>query len=1032
MTLGGYGLRNSHKLWKMTTASAVVVGSIVMAVSPVGAVGEIFTDITAKSSAYKEVMSLTERGIINGFNDGTYRPSQAVTRGQAAKLLVELLNLDVENVQDPKYNDVPQTNPFYKHIAALANKGIILGYEDGSFGVGDPLLRGQMAKILSESFGFEQKEYQAKTFSDVKAESYYAKYVQGLVNLKVTTGTTPTTFSPNAVVTRGQMAQFLFRSDAVKFGSYVVADIQGLKNGQVVTTEGSYDVSTSLKAFFTTDNEQALKNATLTFRVQNGQIVSLEGIELKSSGTVAGLALNAHIDTMVIDTTTPLTLTGTGTIGKLTILSKAKVTLNFIGKIGILQLSQNSNVDISNQTKIDNLQFPVGLKVEDLVGNFKTAKNNIKEINGKKNPDYNAATLPSTGGGGGGGGGGGSTPAPGGDGNGGGTPPDDKNFNLSLMHTNDTHAQLDNVAKRVTAVKEVRAKKPSALLIDAGDVFSGTLYFNEFKGQADLEFMNLMKYDMMTFGNHEFDLGSSDTGHKELADFIKGAKFPFVSSNVNFSKDDSFDGLFSDLISSDPKNGKIYSGMVRVIDGEKVGFFGLTTADTKDISSPGKVEFEDYIEEAKKAVKAFEGMGVNKIIAVTHIGYDDNPATDNDLELAARVEGIDVIVGGHSHTELKEPTVITKDKNGKSKDPTIIVQAYQYNEFLGTLDVEFDKNGKVIGQAGQLIKIADKKADPEAEKLLEKYSSKIAEVKNKPTGATAVNALDNPRGSDTSVRKNETPLGNLITDGMLAKAKTYNENVIMALQNGGGIRAGIDQGPITVGEVITVLPFGNTLAIMELSGAELKAGFEISFRDYPKENGGFLHVSGAQVKFDSSQPVGKRVISIAYKNADGTYTEIQDAKKYTIATNAFTAKGGDGFTVFKKAYEEGRVTDLGLSDWENLRDHVAKLVTVDPKMEGRIVDVAGEEPGGPQVVDPKDFSGTIGAPKTYNGDVLVTIADTTKLEHAIVKGNLVLIGTVAKEISFINIQVEGKLDISGLKSPRMNFNGITVKGETTF
>ena len=124
-------------------------------------------------------------------------------------------------------------------------------------------------------------------------------------------------------------------------------------------------------------------------------------------------------------------------------------------------------------------------------------------------------------------------------------------------------------------------------------------------------------------------------GHKALADFIKAAKFPFVSANVDFSKDEKFKGLFSDLISSEPENGKIYNGIVKEINGEKVGIFGLTTAETKDISSPGKVTFENYIEEAEKAVAAFEGMGVNKIVAVTHIGYDDNAAVDNDLTLAA-------------------------------------------------------------------------------------------------------------------------------------------------------------------------------------------------------------------------------------------------------------------------------------------------------------------------------------------------------------------------------------------------------------
>ncbi|WP_049683219.1 bifunctional metallophosphatase/5'-nucleotidase [Peribacillus loiseleuriae] len=607
------------------------------------------------------------------------------------------------------------------------------------------------------------------------------------------------------------------------------------------------------------------------------------------------------------------------------------------------------------------------------------------------------------------------------------------------MHTNDTHAHLDNVAKRVTAVKEVRTKKPKALLIDAGDVFSGTLYFNEFKGQADLQFMNLMEYDLMTFGNHEFDLGSSPEGHKALADFIKGAKFPFVSSNVDFTKDANLKGLFSDLISSEPEKGKIYNGIIKEIDGEKVGFFGLTTAETADISSPGDVKFKDYIEEANKAVKAFEGQGVNKIVAITHIGYDDNPVYDNDLELAAQVDGIDVIVGGHSHTQLNKPVVIDKDKNGIKKDPTVIVQAYQYSDFLGTLDVEFDEKGKIVGQAGELIKVADKKEDPEAAEMLKEYSSKIEEVKTKPTGATAVKALENPRTSTdnpvSSVRKNETPLGNLITDGMLEKAKDYNPEVVMAFQNGGGIREAINAGPITVGEVIAVLPFGNTLATMRVTGAELKEAFEISFKPFPVENGGFLHVSGAKVTFDSSKPAGQRVVSIKYKNADGTYTEIKDSEAYTIATNAFTAKGGDGYDVFKKAYEEGRVTDLGLSDWENLAEHMKALENVNPEVEGRIIDVAGQENPGTELpggnIAGNEFSGTKEAPKVYNGDVTVRVTNIASLGYAVVKGNLTITGTLADNVSFSNITVEGDLDMSGLDVDNFEIEGITVTGETT-
>lgn len=521
-------------------------------------------------------------------------------------------------------------------------------------------------------------------------------------------------------------------------------------------------------------------------------------------------------------------------------------------------------------------------------------------------------------------------------------------FELTIMHTNDTHASLDEVPKRVTAVNNVRAENPDALLLDAGDVFAGTLYFNQFQGQADLVFMNLMGYDAMTLGNHEFDLGTSPEGHKALVDFIKGAWFPFVSSNVDFSGDEQFTGLFSDIISSDPENGQIYNGIIKEVEGERVGIFGLTTAETADISSPEDIKFKDYLEEAEKAVKAFENQGVDKIVAITHIGFDDNPAVDNDLILAEKVEGIDVIVGGHSHTELPEPVVVDVNENGASKDPTLIVQTGNGNSNLGVLDVKFDENGVIIEHAGELIPVSEQEEDPKAAEMLKEYKDEVEKVSNQEIGVTLDEPLTNPRtgdeGNETgeSVRKNETILGNLITDGMLASAKEYDENVVMALQNGGGIRTAIAAGPVTVGEVINVLPFGNTLAVMEVTGAELKEAFEISVSNYPNESGGFLHVGGGKMSFDASKPAGSRVESVMYRTESGIYMEVLDNQTYTIATNAFTAKGGDGFDVFAEAYAEGRVTDLGQSDWENFANHLQSLETIPTETEGRIVELSGK------------------------------------------------------------------------------------------
>ncbi len=503
-------------------------------------------------------------------------------------------------------------------------------------------------------------------------------------------------------------------------------------------------------------------------------------------------------------------------------------------------------------------------------------------------------------------------------------------FSLSLMHTNDTHGHIEDIAKRATAIKEVRAEKPDALLLDAGDVFSGTLFFNEFLGQADLEFMNHLGYDAMTFGNHEFDLGSSPEGHKALADFVKGAKFPFVSSNVDFSADSLFTGLQHREISETPADGNIYNGIVKDINGEKVGIFGLTTEETADISSPGNVEFEDYIQKATETVAAFEAQGINKIVAITHIGFDDSSVYDNDLELAKMVDGIDIIVGGHTHSTLAEPVLIDE-----GTQPTLIVQTGDYGKNLGTLDVGFDENGVIMNYSSELIKIADKAEDAVVAAMLKPYADQVAAVENQSIGVTADVVLDGVR---ENVRTKETNLGNLITDGMLAKAKTINPDTVVALTNGGGIRASFDAGDITVGEVLTVMPFGNSLAIMNLTGAEIKTALEHSVSQAPAANGAFLQVSGLKFTYDSSLAAGSRVTSVEVKDAAGNFAAINDTATYAVATNTFTAKGGDGYTVFADAYADGRVSEPGFVDYEIFIDYLKQSTNVNPAVEGRIVD----------------------------------------------------------------------------------------------
>lgn len=497
-------------------------------------------------------------------------------------------------------------------------------------------------------------------------------------------------------------------------------------------------------------------------------------------------------------------------------------------------------------------------------------------------------------------------------------------FNLTIMHTNDTHANLDNVAKRVTLVDQIRETNPNNLLLDAGDVFSGTLYFNKYEGKADLPFMNLMKYDAMTFGNHEFDLGSTANKHLSLSQFVSGAEFPFVSANVDFSKDVNLGPLQKGGYTAAAQDGEIYNGIVKEFNGEKVGIFGLTTEETASISSAGDVTFSNYIAAAKEAVADFKGQDVDKVIALTHIGFDDNANIDNDKALAEAVPEIDVIVGGHTHTELPDGVKIGK---------TVIVQAKQYNEFLGELDVTFNDAGEVIDFDGQLHKVADAAENADAKEKLAPFKAAIEEMKNEEIGAVAETPLNGERGS---VRTGETDLGNLITDGMLAAAKKIDPATTIALTNGGGIRASIDAGPITKGDVLTVMPFGNSLAIMELTGKELRQALEISVKDFPLASGGFLHFSGLFFNYDGKAPAGERVSSVFTQEQDGSYAELDEAKTYKAATNTFTAKGGDGFTVFKEVYEDGRVSEPGVVDYEMFIDYVTSLESIDARDEDRI------------------------------------------------------------------------------------------------
>ncbi|WAA09729.1 5'-nucleotidase C-terminal domain-containing protein [Fervidibacillus albus] len=514
-----------------------------------------------------------------------------------------------------------------------------------------------------------------------------------------------------------------------------------------------------------------------------------------------------------------------------------------------------------------------------------------------------------------------------------------EDFDLTIMHTNDTHAYVEQFPYLSTAVQEIRAENSNNLLLHAGDVFSGTLYYTVYEGLADLEFMNTIGYDAMVFGNHEFDSGS-----EVLGNFIKEAAFPFVSSNIDFTGDSILGTYVQSNVGQPGENGKIYPAIIKEVDGESIGIIGLTTEETPSISSPDdNVVFQDAIEKAEETVNQLEDMGIDKIIALTHLGYND------DLELAKSVDGIDIIVGGHSHTELADGVLIDE-----KDEPTIIVQAGENLNNLGKLDVTFDEDGVIIDYDAELLNLEEYEKDAALQEKVDEYTEGLEDLLKEVVGETKV-TLD---GEREDVRTKETNLGNLITDGMVWKMQQFNPDVTIALQNGGGIRASIDAGEITMGEVRTVLPFNNTLVYMELTGDEIWQALEHSVSEYPEANGGFLHVSGLKFTFDPEKPVGERVVSVYVKNADNEYVPIDINAMYFVATNSFIAKGGDGYDMLAKATEEGRMTNIDIPDYVVLSDYLKYLDQTGqdiPTVEGRIT-ALGQDSGDDQTPGDDDQS----------------------------------------------------------------------------
>lgn len=448
---------------------------------------------------------------------------------------------------------------------------------------------------------------------------------------------------------------------------------------------------------------------------------------------------------------------------------------------------------------------------------------------------------------------------------------------MAVIHTNDTHTRIEagdgmGFARVATKVNNMRESygEDHVLVLDAGDTLHGLPIVTTTKGEAMTKILNTIGYDAMASGNHDYNYG-----YERLVELDKIMGGKVLSANV--MKDDGTPLLTPYII--------------KEVAGKKVAIFGLSTESTTYQTHPKNVAgltFKSPSEVAGEMVKELEDKA-DIIIALTHLGSYEDEAVETSFDVAEKVKGIDLIVDGHSHTVLPE---------GKKIGDTLIVQAGEYIEQLGQVNFYFKEDGTfdivpvlLTKQEGMSLS-----EDDAVKAVIEEIKKDFEVITSEVVGQTDMKLV----GEREVVRKGESNLGNLITNALL---ETTGADV--ALTNGGGIRASIENGDITKKDVITVLPFGNYGVMIEVTGQDIKDALEVGVAKYPEANGAFSHVAGMRYTFDPSKEVGSRVVEVL---VGGKPLDLKAT--YKLATNDFIAAGGDNYTMFAECKSLGEFSAL--------------------------------------------------------------------------------------------------------------------------
>lgn len=476
---------------------------------------------------------------------------------------------------------------------------------------------------------------------------------------------------------------------------------------------------------------------------------------------------------------------------------------------------------------------------------------------------------------------------------------------IVILHTNDVHGAIGEYAKVAALKQAYQAAGAYVLLADAGDFIQGDPTVSASQGKTAIELMNLAGYDVAAPGNHEFDYG-----YPNLKTLAGEADFPILAANVRY---DNAAALGDQTTFT-------------TTDGKKIGIFGLDTPETATKAHPDKIKgvsflaAQEVFDCAQAQVDALKADGCDYIICLGHLGIDAESTGNRSIDLLEKVTGIDVFIDGHSHSTLEE---IKEATNGTGKvGDTVLTSTGTKLANVGMVDISPDGTISTSSLAtSELTVTPDAKVAARAEEIQKEIDADYGTVFAK----TEV-ALD---GEKANVRTGETNLGDLIADAMLWQAGLLDEGVDAAVTNGGGIRASIAAGDITKKDINTVLPFGNTLYVVKVTGAELLEALEASTYCTPEAIGGFPQVAGIEftvntgAQFDTKElypgstygkPASINRVMIQTVGGEAFNPE----ETYTIVTNDFMGAGGDTYYAFKAAssgYDSGVPLDEVVMDY---------------------------------------------------------------------------------------------------------------------